>query len=89
MASVQFTPHLKRHVQCDKIDIDGVTIGEVLRGAFEQYDKLRGYVVDDQGRLRQHVVVFIDGEPVKDRVHLQDSVAADAEVYVMQALSGG
>jgi len=89
MATVSFTPHLKRHVDCDSINVDGVTIAEVLDSAFDAYDRLRGYVVDEQGRLRKHVVIFIDGEPVKDRIHLTDAVANDAEVYVMQALSGG
>jgi hypothetical protein len=33
--------------------------------------------------------VFVDGEPVLDRSTLSDPVAADSEIYVMQALSGG
>ena len=35
------------------------------------------------------MAVFVDGELIKDRVRLTDPVAADGEVYVMQALSGG
>ena len=89
MAMVSFTPHLKRHVECDSIEVAGENIAQVLRGVFSSYDQLRGYVIDDQGRLRKHVVVFINGEPVTDRIHLTDAVDADAEVYVMQALSGG
>jgi molybdopterin synthase sulfur carrier subunit len=89
MAMVSFTPHLRRHVDCDSIDVVGHTIAEVLDSAFNVYGGLRGYVVDDQGRLRKHVVIFINGEPVCDRLHLTDPVAADADVYVMQALSGG
>jgi hypothetical protein len=26
---------------------------------------LRGYIVDDQDRLRTHMVIFVDGQPVK------------------------
>ena len=89
MATVSFTPHLKRHIDCDSIDVGGNTIAEVLDSAFNIHVGLRGYVVDDQGRLRKHVVIFIDGEPVQDRIHLTDPVTRDAEVYVMQALSGG
>ena len=89
MAMVSFTPHLRRHVDCDSIYVVGHTIAEVLDSAFNVYSGLRGYVVDDQGRLRKHVVIFINGEPVTDRLHLTDPVAADADVYVMQALSGG
>ena len=41
------------------------------------------------GALRKHMLVFIDGEQIHDRTGLSDPVTADAEVYVMQALSGG
>jgi len=44
---------------------------------------------DDQGGLRRHVVVFVGGEPVRDRTRLTDAVAPDAKIAVMQALSGG
>lgn len=49
----------------------------------------RSYVLDDQGLLRKHMIVFINGETVRDRDQLTDAVTDDAEIYVMQALSGG
>lgn len=48
-----------------------------------------GYIVDDQGALRKHLAVFIDGRPIRDRQRLSDALAADSRVYVVQALSGG
>lgn len=46
-------------------------------------------MLDDQGHLRTHVVVFIDGLRSTDRIALADPLAPDARVFVMQALSGG
>jgi hypothetical protein len=46
-------------------------------------------VLDDQGALRRHVAVFVDGRPVKDREGLTDAVGPDEEIHVFQALSGG
>ena len=46
-------------------------------------------MLDEQGALRKHMAVFIDGEPVHDRTGLSDGVAAASQIYVMQALSGG
>jgi hypothetical protein len=46
-------------------------------------------VLDDQARLRHHVVVFVDGQLIRDRVTLADPVAERSEIAVMQALSGG
>jgi sulfur carrier protein ThiS len=46
-------------------------------------------VVDDQGALRRHVVVYVNDTQVDDRVRLTDRVAQRDEIYVLQALSGG
>jgi len=46
-------------------------------------------VLDEQGHLRKHVVIFVDGQRVRDRERLDDTVRESSEVYVMQALTGG
>jgi len=56
---------------------------------FASRPALRGYVLDDQGALRRHVAVYINGRAVRDRVRLTDAVAPHDEIYVFQALSGG
>jgi hypothetical protein len=89
MARVVFTPNLQRHVTCPPADAPGGTLRTVLDAAFEANPQVRGYVLDEQGALRKHMIVFINGEQVRDRIDLSDSVPADGEVYVMQALSGG
>ena len=62
---------------------------DVLAAAFADEPRLRGYVLDDQDRLRQHVAVFVNGSPIHDRVRLSDPVTDGDELYVFQALSGG
>ncbi|NJK31243.1 MAG: MoaD/ThiS family protein [Deltaproteobacteria bacterium] len=89
MPRVVFTANLARHVSSPPTDVPGHTLREVLEQVFTTNPRLRGYVVDDQGALRHHMVIFIDGTQVRDRQHLSDEVPGDAEVYVMQALSGG
>ena len=66
--------------------VAGETVAEVLEGLFASHDRLRGYVLDDQGGLRRHIVVFVDGEAVRD---LARAVRPTSEVVIMQALSGG
>jgi hypothetical protein len=56
---------------------------------FGDNERARGYVLDEHGALRHHMLVFVDGEMIRDRVHLSDAVPPDGEVYVLQALSGG
>ena len=89
MARVTFTPNIQRHVQCPPTDMPGSTVRAVLEGVFDANERARGYVLDDQGALRKHMIIFVDGAQIKDRVALSDAVGATGEVYVMQALSGG
>jgi molybdopterin converting factor small subunit len=89
VATVVFTANLKRHVEAPPSDVSGATVRAVLDAVFARNPRLRGYVLDDQGALRHHMIVFVDGEQVVDRVHLSDPVRATGEIYVMQALSGG
>lgn len=90
MASVNFTPNLRRHVSCPTTTAYGETVGEVLEQVFINEPFLRGYVLDEQGALRKHMVIFLDGIALKDRTTLSDAVTReDSEIFVMQALSGG
>ena len=89
MPQVHFTPNLKQHVDAPPREVRGETVGEALGVVFAENPRLRGYVLDDQGRLRKHVTVFVDGEMIRDRVGLSDPVGESSELFVMQALSGG
>ncbi len=89
MPMVAFTQNIQRHVQCPPTDAPGATVREVLEAVFAGNPRARAYVLDDQGVLRKHMVVFVNGNAIGDRATLSDPVPKDAEVYVMQALSGG
>lgn len=89
MARVCFTQNLQRHVQCADEEVAGATVRAVLDGYFARHPAARSYVLDEHGALRPHVVIFVGDTRVADRTRLGDAVAADAEVWVMQALSGG
>jgi hypothetical protein len=89
MARVTFTQNIQRHVACPPSDAPGATVREVLDRVFAQNPRARAYVLDDQGAVRRHMVVFVDGRQIRDRATQSDPVPPDGEVCVMQALSGG
>jgi molybdopterin synthase sulfur carrier subunit len=89
MPTVTFTPNLQRHVSCPSADVRGDTVRSALEAVFRDNPRARAYVLDEQGAVRQHMVVFVDGRQVRDRQHLTDPVTPNAEIYVAQALSGG
>ena len=68
------------------VEAAGTTLGGVLLDLDRQFPGLRFRVVDEQGRLRKHVNVWLDGERVRDLGAGLDGVE---EVVIMQALSGG
>jgi hypothetical protein len=89
MPIVRFTDNIQRHVVCPTLEVGGDTLRDVLDEYFRSHAQARGYVLDEQGRLRQHMALFVDGRQVRDRDSLQDHVASGAVVDVIQALSGG
>ena len=89
MPHVTFTAQLQRFTETPEFDTAAATLRGALDAAFELNPRLRHYVLDEQGHLRQHVVVFIDGRRVADRVALSDVLAPHDKVYVLQALTGG
>jgi len=89
MARVVFTSNLQRHVRCAETVVAPGSVASVLAEVFSAQPQARAYVLDEQGQLRKHVTVFVDGRRVRDRERLSDAVGESSEVYVMQALTGG
>ena len=85
MVRVSFTPNLRRHLPCPSLEAEGATVGEALAAVFAAHGRLKGYILDDQARLRRHVSVYLNDR----KADLGTAVAQGDEIYVMQALSGG
>ncbi|MBJ7309486.1 MoaD/ThiS family protein [Rugamonas sp. CCM 8940] len=89
MAQLIFTQQLGRFLPVPQVNTDATDLRAALDAAFAGQPRLRGYVLDEQGHLRENVVIFIDGKRNADRVRLDDALAPDSRVYILQALSGG
>jgi hypothetical protein len=89
MATVHFTARLGALVPTENAEIGGKTVRDVLDHIFSRNAQARGYVLDEQGLLRKHVCIFLDGERLAHETALSAPVGQNSEIYVMQALSGG
>lgn len=92
MATVHVARQLLRFfptLQGPTFEVAATTAAEVLQALDALAPGLAGYVVDERGRLRQHVNLFVDQERVVDREALSDPVGPGATVHILQALSGG
>ena len=69
-----------------EVDANGSTLAELLVDLDRRYPGIRFRMVDEQGRIRKHMKVFLNGESERD---LGASIRESDEVVIMQALSGG
>ncbi|MDB5956017.1 MoaD/ThiS family protein [Ramlibacter sp.] len=89
MPTVTFAPALTRHVPCPPQEVGAATLRSALEAAFAAAPAMRGYVLDEQGCVRKHVAVFINGEMIASRSELAGPLQADDRIQVIQALTGG
>ena len=68
------------------VDADGTTVTELLADLDVRYPGIRFRMVDEQGRVRKHMKVFVNDESVRD---LDTAITDRDEITIMQALSGG
>lgn len=90
MPHVTLTRHLRRFFPTlEAGEVAGATVRDVIAELDRRHPGLASYLVDETGRLRRHVNVFIGEEPIADREHLGDPVAPGDKIFILQALSGG
>jgi sulfur-carrier protein len=89
LPSVQFTAHLRNVAPTQAVTVGGATLRHALNEVFATHPKARSYILDDQERLRKHVVIFVDGARIQGGSDLMLPVSAASQIYVLQALSGG
>jgi sulfur-carrier protein len=68
-----------------RLDLDGATVGEVLRRMEREWPKTIGWVLDEQGVVRRHVNVFLNGERVREDA----TVTAGDRLHVLPSITGG
>lgn len=85
-------PHLRlrgplRKLAGDSADHElvGATVCEVLRALEGEHPAVHGWILDERGRIRRHINVFVNGEWADG----ETVVASGDRVEVIPAISGG
>ena len=87
---IEFTSLLKRfYPELESMELDVIDLPDMLSQLDEQHSGLRAYIVEDNGALRKHVNIFLNGEMIKDRKKLSDQLNNNDTIHIIQALSGG
>jgi molybdopterin converting factor small subunit len=69
-----------------EVEVPGTTLADVLADLDRRFPGMRFRMIDEQGRTRPHMRIFVNGVAVFE---LARPLADSDEVAIVQALSGG
>jgi molybdopterin converting factor small subunit len=68
-----------------ELELEGVTVAEVLRALEREHPGTRGWILDERGLIREHINVFVNKEYGRE----DTSVTSSDRLHVIPAISGG
>lgn len=71
------------------VDVEAATVGEALAALESAHPGVAERLLDDEGKLRRFVNVFVDDEDVRFAQGLETPVAEGATVSIIPAVAGG
>jgi molybdopterin synthase sulfur carrier subunit len=63
----------------------GTTVVEVLKTLETAYPAVTGWILDEQGLIREHINIFVNGERGREETRVDET----DRVQVLPAISGG
>jgi sulfur-carrier protein len=90
MPLVKIPPVLRPSVSgMSEVDIDGSTVGEVLRGLADRYPDTGDQLMSGEGKLNRYVNVYVNDEDVRVQNGLETEVGQTDTVVILPAMAGG
>jgi molybdopterin converting factor small subunit len=87
MPTVNVASPLRSYTQgAQSVAADGASVAQVLADLERRFPGMRFRMIDEQGRIRPHIRIFVNTTGVED---LSAPVAAKDVVHLICALSGG
>jgi molybdopterin synthase sulfur carrier subunit len=68
-----------------EVRLEGATVGDVLRALERAHPDIQGWILDEHGRIREHINVFVNREYGRE----ETGVGAEDRLHVLPAISGG
>jgi len=68
-----------------ELPLEGTTVAEVLRSLEREHPEITGWILDERGRIREHINVFVNREYGRE----ETAVGPDDRLHVLPAISGG
>jgi molybdopterin converting factor small subunit len=70
----------------ESVEASGANVGEIMRDLDRRFPGIAFRVIDEQGRVRTHMRVFVAGAMARREA---DPVPEGSEILIVGALSGG
>ena len=87
MPTVNVASPLRTYTQgAQSVAAQGATVAHVLADLDQRFPGMRFRMIDEQGRIRQHIRIFINTSGVED---LSQPVSSGDVIHLICALSGG
>ena len=68
-----------------ELELDGATVADLLRALEHEHPELKGWILDEQGEIREHINVFVNKENGQEHTAL----GPEDRVHILPAISGG
>jgi sulfur-carrier protein len=89
-ASVRVPTILRPYTKGEsEVSADGATLADVLESLDATYPGIKGRVLDEQGRLRRFVNVYVGTDDVRFSKGLETAIPDGAQVSIIPAVAGG
>ncbi len=90
MAKVLIPTPLRQYAEKnDSVEMDGATVGDVLKALTEQYSDLRRHLYSDEGKLRSFVNVYINDEDIRYLQKEATPVKDGDTLSIVPSIAGG
>jgi len=83
---VWFSTHLRAYTGGAETEVEAPTVGALVDELERRHPGLKFRIVDEQDRIREHIVIFRNAEQVRE---LGTPLVAADRLRIMGALSGG
>jgi sulfur-carrier protein len=71
------------------VQVDGDTVGDLLRGLDQSYPGILGQVMQEDGKLHRFVNIYLNDEDIRYLGQLDTPVSSGDTVSILPALAGG
>jgi len=83
------TPLRKLTNDLDSVSVAGANVGELIDNLEQAYPGIKERLLDEAGNVRRFVLVYVNGEDIRDLQDKATAVKDSDEVSIVPAIAGG